>query len=229
MYKALSVYSVAKQIDTALGTGDYATLMCFAKTRGCTDLLSDEVETGYVQSQLGSGSIVSKLRQPNLESQLMIEHAAIIERLEKLTEDCAEHVCVSCERLCQRKNVTRKELSEYAISSEVWLRLLAYVICTNPEASSEQLYICNYCKPRIRSNELPCRCVLNGLQTVPVPPELDKVDALSTQLIQRAKCYQTIVRLGTYTGKVPSYISLKDCKGTMFFLPLPMKRTLETP
>ena len=64
----------------------------------------------------------------------MIEHAAIIEWLEKLTEDFAEHVCVSFERLCLKKNVTRIKLSEYAISSEVWLRLLAYVICTNPEA-----------------------------------------------------------------------------------------------
>ena len=102
------------------------------------------------------------------------------------------------------------------------------MICTNLEASSEQLYICEYCKPRIRSNELPCRCVLNGLQTVPVPPELNKLDALSAQLIQRAKCYQTIVKLGTYMGKVPTYNSLKACKGTMFFLPLPMKRTHET-
>ena len=58
-----------------------------------------------------------------------------------MTEDFADHVCVSCERLCQRKNVTCIELLEYAISSEVWLRVLAYMICTNPEASSEQLYI----------------------------------------------------------------------------------------
>ena len=48
------------------------------------------------------------------------------------------------------------------------------------------------------------------------------------QLIQRAKCYQTVVRLGTYTAKVPIYNSLKACKGTMFFLPLPMNKTLET-
>ena len=39
-YKALSVYTVVKQIETALGTGDYTTLMHFTKY---TDLLSDEV------------------------------------------------------------------------------------------------------------------------------------------------------------------------------------------
>ncbi|CAI8013557.1 hypothetical protein GBAR_LOCUS8580, partial [Geodia barretti] len=75
---------------------------------------------------------------------------------------------------------------------------------------------------------MPARCVLNGLQTVPIPPELAALDLLSRQLIQRAKCYQTVVRLGTYTGKVPRYNSLQACKGTMFFLPLPLNKTIET-
>ena len=61
-----------------------------------------------------------------------------------------------------------------------------------------------------------------------MPAELAKLDVLSRQLIQRAKAFQTIVRLGTYTAKVPIYNSLKACKGTMFFLPLPLKKTLET-
>ena len=43
--------------------------------------------------------------------------------------------------------------------------------------------------------------------------------------MQRAKCYQTVVRLGTYTGKFPVYNSLKACEGTMFFLPLPFNKT----
>ena len=74
---------------------------------------------------------------------------------------------------------------------------------------------------------MPARCVLNGLQTVPIPPELAALDLLSRQLIQRAKCYQTVVRLGTYTGKVPRYNSLR-LQGTMFFLPLPLNKTIET-
>ena len=87
-------------------------------------------------------------------------------------------------------------------------------------AGEEVLFMCKYCKPIIRKNKLPPR-ILNGLQTVPIPSELADLDSLSRQLIQRAKCYQTIVRLGTYTAKVPIYNSLKACKGTMFFLPLP--------
>ncbi len=88
--------------------------------------------------------------------------------------------------------------------------------------------MCNYCKPIVKRNKLPPRCVLNGLQTVPIPEEIPSLDLLSRQFVQRAKCYQTVVRLGTYTAKVPVYNSLKACKGTMFFLPLPLNKMLET-
>ena len=57
---------------------------------------------------------------------------------------------------------------------------------------------------------------------VHIPPELADLDSVSRQLIQRAKCCQTIVRLGMYTAEVPIYNSLNACKGTMFFLPLPL-------
>ena len=63
---------------------------------------------------------------------------------------------------------------------------------------------------------------------VQVPNELAKLDCLSRQFIQQAKAYQTVVRLGTYINKVPVYNSLKACKGNMFFLPLPMHKTMET-
>ena len=82
--------------------------------------------------------------------------------------------------------------------------------------------MCN-CQPIL--NE-PGRCVLNGLYTEPVPEELSSLNNLETQFIQRTKCFQTVVRLGMYTGKVPLYNSLKAVKGTMFFLPLPLQNTL---
>ena len=86
-------------------------------------------------------------------------------------------------------------------------------------ALNKVMYICNHCKPIIRKNEVPAHCVLNGLKCEPLPKELDKLDPLSCQLIQRAKCFQTIVRLGTHTLIVPTYNSLKALKGAMFYLP----------
>ena len=137
------------------------------------------------------------------------------------------HVCVCCERLHQKKSVSVISLSD-DFKSKIWNELKLYVRSNTPDVSSQVLYMCYYCKRMIKGGKMPARCVLNGLQTVPIPPELAVLDQLSRQLIQCAKCYQTVVRLGTYTGKVPTYNSLKACKGTMFFLPLPLNKTLQT-
>ena len=95
-------------------------------------------------------------------------------------------------------------------------------------ADSLTHYICQYCRPVLNKDNMPSRCILNGLITEPIPKELERLDPVSKQLIQRGKAFQAVVRLGTYTGKVPSYNSLKACKGTMFFLPLPLDKTIQT-
>ena len=85
----------------------------------------------------------SMLRQPHLESQLLITHAELITWLEK---DFPEHVCCSCQRLHQRKSVTRVKLSD-DLSSEVWPRLKSFILQQNPNAGEEVLFMCKYCKP----------------------------------------------------------------------------------
>ena len=51
---------------------------------------------------------------------------------------------------------------------------------------------------------------------------------ISKPIIQWAKAFQAVYKLGTYTGKVPSHTSVKACKGTMFFLPLSLDKTMDT-
>ena len=99
---------------------------------------------------------------------------------------------------------------------------------SDPEATIKTHYVCPYCRPILNQDKLPSRCVLNGLEVEPVPKELENLDPLSKQLIQKAKAFQAVYRVGTYTGKVPSHNSLKACKGRMFFLPLPLEKTVKT-
>ncbi len=89
-----------------------------------------------------------------------------------------KHACCSCERLHQRKSVTRVKLSN-DLSSEVWPRLKSFILEQSSDAAEHVLYICNYCKPIIKTDKLPPRCVLNGLETVPTPAELAELDPLS--------------------------------------------------
>ena len=166
----------------------------------------------------------SGLRSHNLESWLQIRYAPVMHDLQKEIDDYPVYACCSCECLHQRKSVTPVTLGDN-LGDVVWPELKSFILAHSPATEDDVLFMCNYCKPMIKLDELPGRCVLNGLQTVPIPPELNKLDSLSSQLIQRAKCFQTVVRLGTYTSKVPVYNSLKACKGTMFFLPLPLSKT----
>ena len=112
--------------------------------------------------------------------------------------------------------------------SQVWKELEMFLTQYDPSFNSKALLICNHCKPQIRSNKMPACCVLNNLQCEPLPNELKNLDPLSSQLIQLAKCYQTVVRLGTYTAKVSMYNLLKASKRSMFFLPLPLDKTMST-
>ena len=102
-----------------------------------------------------------------------------------------------------------------------------YLLEKDPDVTEKTLYVCTHCWPILNEDNIPGRCVLNGLYTESVPEELCNLNALETQLIQRAKCFQTVVRLGTYTGKVPVYNCLKAVKGTMFFLSLPLHNTFD--
>ena len=179
--------------------------MEITKVRDFAALLTNNLDSSYEQSARVAGAD-SFLK--NVESQLLITHAQVISDLEKEIDDDPEHACCSCERLHQRKSVTGVKLSDN-LGSKVWSDLKAFILEHNPNANEQVLYLCKYCKPLIKKDTLPPRCVLNALQTVPMPSELAKLDCVSRQLIQRAKCYQTVVRLGTYTAKVPVYNSLK--------------------
>ena len=86
-------------------------------------------------------------------------------------------------------------------------RVHCHILQSITEADSQTHYVCQSCRPILNRN-MPCRCILNGLITEPVPKELQVLDPLS-KLIQRGNAFQTIFRLGTYTGKVPNYNSLK--------------------
>ena len=115
-----------------------------------------------------------------------------------------------------------------ALGTAVWPLLKQFMLQKNPKAAGETHFMCSYCKNLIKKDQMPSRCILNGLQVVEIPAELSGLDCISKQFIQRAKAYQIVVQLGTYTAKVPMYNSLKACKGVMFFLPLPLEKTLDT-
>ena len=210
---------VIAAIDKALRSGDYTALLVIL------GFVEEEFEALFRpsdkkdESSSDFGSIS--------ELSIMMDNSLVIESLRKEVDDDPDIVCCSCEQLHQRKSVTKVSLSDN-LGKHIWPRLKNFIREKRRESIGAQLFMCNYCKPKIKDDKMPGRCVLNGLETAPVPEELAKLSSLGRQFVQLAKCFQTVVRLGTYMGKVPSYNSLKASKGTMFFLPLPHSKTSET-
>ena len=156
-----------------------------------------------------------------------MKFAGIIEEFYgKLKED-PEFTCCSCERLLLKKTLTHFNFTVEKFKSSVWIQLKNYLLARDSNVATKTWYVCTHCRPILNENKVPDQCVLNGLYTEPMPEELSNLNALENQFIQRAKCFQTVVRLGTYTGKVPIYNCVKAVKETMFFLPLPLQSTLD--
>ena len=97
-----------------------------------------------------------------------------------------------------------------------------------PDVGDDPVYLCTYCRPKVKAGIMPSRRMLNGLESLPIPKELKDLDPFIMKFLQLAKAFQTVVRLTTYTNRVPSYNYLKACRGNMFTLPLPIEKTFKT-
>ena len=227
VYATLKSHKSIYYIDAALQNSDLNGLVEILDIQDFKSLIS--LKTGNISKDYENMVTEGNNEEFSLEAELFLKHAKILTELDKQINVFAINACCSCECLYQRKAVTRVKLSDN-LGGAVWSRLRDHIASSESDQCNMEttLYICHYCKSKIKMNSLPPRCVINGLQTIAIPQELLSLDPLSSQLIQLAKCYQTIVRLGTYTAKVPIYNSLKACKGTMFFLPLPCEKTVST-
>ena len=160
LYSGMRSHMYVATIDNALSPGDFHSLMEITNLE-FYNLFSTNVEEKYEQhtETVAAGSM---LRNPNLESYLLNTYAKLMIDLDKEIDDYPEHVCCSCERLHQRKNVTIVSLSDN-LGSEVWPRLKNIITQNYPAATDQELFMCKYCKALVKKDKLPPRCVLNGL------------------------------------------------------------------
>ena len=224
VYAALSSDKHVADIDAALSAGDFEKLFELSMYKESDALFSNNVQLTHKQADEKVAESV--LRKPGLELDLQVKHARMISLFEKAVRDYAIHPCCSCNVLFKRSAVTRVNFSDEL--GKVWPALKLYILQDDPESAEKTLFMCHLCKQNLKKNNIAPRCVLNGLEVVKMPPELAKLDSLGRQFVQRAKAFQMVVRLGTYTNKVPAYNSLKACKGNIFFLPLPLEKTMAT-
>ena len=87
------------------------------------------------------------------------------------------------------KGVTSMNNGDIKFKCDAWKKLKDDLLRLNEDVKIESLHICSYCCPILNGNNIPCHCMLSGLQAEPIPAELSALDALSKQLIQQAKSF----------------------------------------
>ena len=89
-------------------------------------------------------------------------------------------------------------------------------------------YICKYCDKKICIGSLPAYCILNNLTVNDVPEVISCLNEFEKLLLQRAKAFQTVVKMGTVVNKkTPAQQKIQKVKGRTFHLPLPLQQTFD--
>ena len=167
--------------------------------------------------------------QPLNEIQIYEQHKAGFEKFSERCLDVAKYPCISCNKLCYRRDCSHLDSLRILPNTSKWQDLMDYNE-NKPEYNDglPEGFICKYCLNYFRQGNLPPRCTLNGLQFGNIPQEISNLNAFEKILIQRAKCFQTVNRMGTVAKRqMPASHKIQKVSGTTFHLPLPMEETLK--
>ncbi|XP_065892428.1 uncharacterized protein [Dysidea avara] len=166
--------------------------------------------------------------QPLIETQIYEQHKAAYDKFYERCLDVAKYPCISCDKLCYRRECSHLGSLRSLPNSCEWQALMDYN--TRRLEYNDGLpegFICKYCLNNFRQGKLPPRCILNSLQFGDIPQEISQLNAFEKILIQRAKCFQTVSRMGTVAKRqLPASHKIQKVIGTTFHLPLPIEETL---
>ena len=129
-------------------------------------------QTASLEDSVNQPIRLQQSNLPDVETYLHLQHVELIADVEKKFALDAEFPCCSCERLLLRSQVTAFKFLDAKFSSQAWKTLKMHLIQQDANADSLTHYICQYCRPVLNKDNMPSRCILNGLITEPIPKEL---------------------------------------------------------
>ncbi|XP_074111642.1 uncharacterized protein LOC141535587 [Cotesia typhae] len=194
----------------------------------CTETKSVDSKKILKQKLSGEGKILDKdqdglcLNEDKLQTELKSAFTAFTKR----SLDLPRFKCISCQKLVFTKDVIELSKLCQPISNEIWNNLINFINEQDKTMNSD--FICKYCLQKIRSGSMPPTCLLNNMYVGKIPNEIFALNEYEKVLIQRAKAFQVVQRLGTVAKKnLPHTMRIQKLKGQTFHLPLPIEETLK--
>ena len=90
------------------------------------------------------------------------------------------------------------------------------------------LSICTSCRASLNRGEIPANSMMNNLYIGETPEVLKVLNPIELMFVSKTKCFQTIVKPGPISNKLPRSERLSAVKGNMIHLPLSTSITAET-
>ena len=90
----------------------------------------------------------------------------------------------------------------------------------HPTKHLHGLTICKSCRMVLNKGEIPSNSVLNNMFTGETPEVLKVLNPIELMFVSRTKCFQTIVKPGPISSKLPHGDRLNALKGNLIHLPL---------
>jgi len=178
IYQMTSFYQKMLNLEKALISADLETL---------NDIITVAQEKVNTYKHQQTYTILS-------DEDIISKYSKAFKALTKRSMDTPRYVCVSCERLCFKKNVSKiNKLKAQMDTSSIWRDLMAHI----KEHNVNSEYICDYCERKFHNGILPAYCVLNNLFVHDVPDIIASLNTFEKILVQRAKAFQTVVKMGT--------------------------------
>ena len=85
------------------------------------------------------------------EENIQLNYPNAFKALTKRSMDIPIHSCVSCEKICFRRDVTDINNFRKPLKVKSWLELMEYIREQNLECD----YVCHYCLSKFRENKMP--------------------------------------------------------------------------
>ena len=90
------------------------------------------------------------------------------------------------------------------------------------------LSICRSCRESLNKGEIPANSMMNNLYIGETPEVLKVLNPIELMFVSKTKCFQTIIKPGPISNKLPRSERLSAVKGNMIHLPLSTSSTAET-
>lgn len=212
VYKVRRNLKQIRQIDEAIATADIGVL------KAISDGLMEKSSENFVPTTDWPYADENIIREKNLAAFVAMQRTAL---------DLPTFVCMSCFELCYKRNVRHiQDFYPQGTISRKWDDLLDYHENVDYKYGK---FICDYCYDKFnREKKLPPTCFLNKLDIEQPPLCITRLNEYEEMLIQRAKAFQVVTRMGAVSGKNrPRQEMMQKVIGKTFHLPLPLEKTLE--